>query len=66
MEYETIVLEREGSIAILRLNRPNVLNGLSLQVFLEIISIFDEIQKEVMPKVVILTGAGDKAFVAGI
>jgi enoyl-CoA hydratase len=59
------VLEREESIAILRFNRPDVLNALNRQVFLEMISIFDEIQKEVDPKVVILTGTGDRAFVAG-
>jgi enoyl-CoA hydratase len=59
------VLEREEFIAILRFNRPNVLNTLNRQVFLEIISIFDEIQKEMAPKVVILTGSGDRAFIAG-
>ena len=63
--YKTIVVEREESIAILRFNRPNVLNALNRQVFLEIISIFDEVRKEVVPRVVILTGTGDKAFVAG-
>ena len=63
--YKAIVLEREEFIAILRFNRPNVLNTLNRQVFLEIISIFDEIQKEVVPKVVILTGSGDRAFIAG-
>jgi len=62
--YETIALEREDSIAILRFNRPNVLNALNRQVFWEMISIFDEIQKDVEPKVVILTGT-DRAFVAG-
>lgn len=63
--YKAIVLEREEFIAILRFNRPNVLNTLNRQVFLEIISIFDEIQKEMAPKVVILTGSGDRAFIAG-
>lgn len=63
--YKAIVLEREEFIAILRFNRPNVLNTLNRQVFLEIISIFDEIQKEMVPKVVILTGSGDRAFIAG-
>lgn len=65
MVYETIVVERKESIAILRFNRPNVLNALNRQVCLEMISILDEIQKEVEPKVVILTGTGDRAFVAG-
>jgi len=51
--YNTIVLEREEPIAILQFNRPNVLNALNRQVFLEMISIFEEIQKEVVPKVAI-------------
>jgi enoyl-CoA hydratase len=41
------------------------LNALNQHVFKELIAVFDEIQKKVVPKVVILTGAGDKAFVAG-
>ncbi len=65
MADETILLEHEKSIAILRFNRPDVLNALNRQVFLELISVLDEIQKEGTPKVVILTGSGDKAFVAG-
>lgn len=65
MIYETIVVEYEISIAIVRINRPNVLNALNQQVFKELNSVFDEIQKKVVPKVVILTGTGDRAFVAG-
>ncbi len=65
MPFETIILEREESIVIIRINRPNVLNALNHQVYQEMISVFDEIQKEVSPKVVIITGMGDKAFIAG-
>ena len=65
MSYETITLEREDPIGILRINRPHVLNALNKTVFLELNSLLDEIEKEVVPKVVILTGAGEKAFVAG-
>ena len=62
---ETIVLEQEGSIGILKFNRPEVLNALNRQVFSELISALDQIEKEVIPKVLILTGSGDRAFVAG-
>jgi enoyl-CoA hydratase len=65
MAYETIALERDDTIGILRFNRPNALNALNKIVFLELNSLLDEIEKEVIPKVVILTGAGEKAFVAG-
>ena len=65
MAYETIALERDDTIGILRFNRPNALNALNNIVFLELNSLLDEIEKEVIPKVLILTGAGEKAFVAG-
>ena len=65
MVFNTIILERQDPVAIVQFNRPNVLNALNRQVFLEMISILDEIQEKVMPKVVILTGTGDKAFIAG-
>jgi enoyl-CoA hydratase/carnithine racemase len=63
MSCDIVVLEREESIAIIRFNRPDVLNALDSQMFLEITSAFDEIEKNLMTKVVILTG--DKSFVAG-
>lgn len=65
MVYETVVLERQGSIAVLRFNRPNVLNALNQHVFRDLILVFDEIEREAILKVVILTGTGDRAFIAG-
>jgi len=65
MGYETIVLEPEGSIAVLKVNRPQALNALNHKVISELIAALDEIEKGVMPKVLILTGTGEKAFVAG-
>lgn len=65
MPFETIILEREESIVIIRINRPNVLNALNRQVYREMISVLDEIQEEVSAKIVIITGMGDKAFIAG-
>jgi enoyl-CoA hydratase len=65
MAYETIVYEQEKSIALLRINRPDVLNALNRQVFSDLTLLLEEIRKEPTPKVVILTGTGDKAFVAG-
>lgn len=65
MSCNMVVVERENSIAIIRFNRPDVLNSLNSQMVLEIISVFDEIEKDAVTKVVILTGTGDKAFIAG-
>jgi len=65
MAYETILLEQEGPIGILKLNRPQALNALNSRVISEMISALDEVEKGILPKVLIITGAGEKAFVAG-
>jgi len=65
MGYETILVEQEGPIGILKLNRPQALNALNSKVISELISALEEIERGVMPKVLIITGAGEKAFVAG-
>jgi enoyl-CoA hydratase len=65
MGYETIIVEQEGPVGILKLNRPQALNALNRLVISELISALEEIEKGGMPKVLIVTGAGEKAFVAG-
>jgi enoyl-CoA hydratase len=65
MTFENIVLENEGSLCIMRINRPDVLNSLNRKLFGELIEAFDEIRRDGTTKVVILTGAGERAFVAG-
>jgi enoyl-CoA hydratase len=65
MNCEALLVENEGSISIISINRPKFMNSLNRQVFQELISVFKEIRKQVLPKVVILTGAGDRAFAAG-
>ena len=65
MAYETILFELEGPVGILKLNRPQALNALNSKVISELLSLLDQIEKEVMPKVLIITGAGEKAFIAG-
>ena len=65
MGYDTIILEPEGSIAFLKVNRPQALNALNRKVISELVAMLEEIEKGVMPKVLVLTGAGEKAFVAG-
>ena len=65
MAYETILYAKDGAIAIVTINRPKVLNALNPQVVAELGLVFAEIADDDDVKVVILTGAGDKAFVAG-
>jgi enoyl-CoA hydratase len=65
MDYETVTLERLGPIAILRLNRPDKLNAISRQMSAELIGCLDELEADDNIRVIILTGAGEKAFCAG-
>lgn len=65
MAYNNILLEKEGAIGLLTINRPKALNALNGETLTEIGLALDEIEKDDDIKVVILTGAGDKAFVAG-
>ena len=65
MAYETILLERRGPVAILRFNRPDKLNAMNSKMKDEIISALDDLEADDAIRVSVLTGAGDKAFVAG-
>ena len=64
MEYETLLYEKEGQVAVVVLNRPKQLNALSLRMKEELGHVFDEIEKDAEVKVAVLTG-GEKAFSAG-
>ena len=62
---ETILVDREGRVAILTINRPDKLNALSQQVRDEVLAALDELATDDGIGVVVITGAGDKAFIAG-
>lgn len=63
--YETILIEKRDKIAILTINRPDKLNALNSKVHAEGVSALDELRNEDAIRVVIITGAGEKSFVAG-
>lgn len=65
MDYQTLLLEISDSIATVTINRPQSLNALNSDVLSELECVFCELEGESGVKVVILTGAGEKAFVAG-
>ena len=65
MTYENIQLEREGAIATVTVNRPKVMNALNHQTLTELAHAFDELKSDEAVRLVIVTGAGEKAFVAG-
>lgn len=63
MEYVKVTYEH--SIAIITLNRPTAANALSIDLLKQYISVLSELEQQAHISVVILTGAGDKAFCAG-
>jgi enoyl-CoA hydratase/carnithine racemase len=65
MTYENILLEKKNAIAYVTVNRPKVLNALNMATMEELRSAFHDIKNDAEVRVAILTGAGEKAFVAG-
>jgi len=65
MNFENILLEKKNSIAYVTVNRPKVLNALNMATMEELRAAFHDIKNDKDIRVVILTGAGEKAFIAG-
>ena len=63
--YETLLLERRGRVALLTINRPEKLNALNIRTRAEGAAALDELREDESVRVVVITGAGEKAFVAG-
>ena len=63
--YETILVERRDRVAIVTINRPEKRNALNIQTRAEGAAVLDELRADDSARVVVLTGAGDKAFIAG-
>jgi enoyl-CoA hydratase len=65
MTYETLLLTVEGRVATVTLNRPKVLNALNAAMFRELDECFAALAEDDAVRVVLLRGAGGKAFAAG-
>ena len=65
MAFDNLLLERDDAVAIVTVNRPKVLNALNAQTLDELRRAMLELKRDGEVRVVILTGAGDRAFVAG-
>ncbi len=65
MQYKELILEKEGGIATLTFNRPEKRNALNQGMRQELITALGELNRDDTVRVLILTGAGDKAFCAG-
>ena len=63
--YQTITVEKRGRVAILTINRPDKLNALNKQVHTEGVTALDELSKDDSVGVLVITGAGEKSFIAG-
>lgn len=62
---KTVLLEVKNSIGYITINRPEALNALSSQVLTDLNDVLDQVENSEDIRVVIVTGSGEKAFVAG-
>jgi len=66
MTLENLLFEQDGPIAVVTINRPRALNSLNIATMNELESVFSDLQKRPEEvRAVVLTGAGEKSFVAG-
>lgn len=65
MSYKNIIFEAEGNVAVIKFNRPKALNAINPDVLTELNDALDKIEADTSIKVLVLTGEGEKAFVAG-
>jgi len=65
MTFDTILFEKKQQVAYVTVNRPKVLNALNSATIGELRAVFTQLKDDREVRVVILTGAGEKSFVAG-
>lgn len=63
--FETVTCKIESQIALVTLNRPQVLNAINHQVFTDLKELFSQLSDDPQVRVILLTGSGEKAFAAG-
>ena len=63
--YKHLAVDKEAGVAIVTVNRPEVLNILDTAAVLEIEDCFHSLEKDASVDIIIITGAGEKAFIAG-
>lgn len=63
--YETLIVERRDRVALITINRPEKRNALNIQTRAEGAAVLEELRDDDSVGVVVFTGAGDKAFIAG-
>lgn len=65
MNFENILVEKENTIGLITINRPTKLNALNKNTIQELHDAFDSLNQDKDVRVIVITGSGEKAFVAG-
>ena len=65
MEFKYIIYEKSEGVATITINRPEALNAFSAEVVSEILQAIEDVKADESVRVVVLTGAGERAFSAG-
>jgi enoyl-CoA hydratase len=65
MAYDTLLVDREGPVVLVTLNRPKALNALNRRLLGELSQLVDELGDDAASRAIVITGAGDRAFAAG-
>src|SRR5689334_20751856 len=65
LNLANVAYEQKGAIAYVTINRPKVLNALTAATWTDLRSAFEDARDDAAVRGIILTGAGDKAFIAG-
>jgi enoyl-CoA hydratase len=65
MSEPTILIARDGAVATLTINRPKVLNALDIPTLLALEAAWSEVEADPAVRVIVITGAGERAFIAG-
>jgi enoyl-CoA hydratase len=65
MSFDNLLVDRDGAIAVVTVNRPKVLNALNGQTVEELRRAMAQLEQDAAIRAIVLTGAGEKSFVAG-
>lgn len=65
MQFQNILLQKKDGVATIILNRPTVLNALDIDSRKELLQVLRDVEQDASVRVVVITGAGDKAFSTG-
>jgi enoyl-CoA hydratase len=65
MPFENLLVDRDGPVAVVTINRPRVLNALNSQTLDELRRVALDLKQDDDVRAIVVTGAGEKAFVAG-